>query len=161
MRTERPALEVSWYSHPARSRATRQPTSCVRPARGWQVRRWPSRVPFRGFGLRLHFPAEDSRRKRQSQSVRRGQSPCSGLEHRLTRRRASPGPPARSEEHTSELQSQSNLVCRLLLERKNRNATSLNSRIKSLHTLIVKIIIVTFISVIRTNHKKASKVWRQ
>src|SRR2546430_7105829 len=28
----------------------------------------------------------------------------------------------RSEEHTSELQSQSNLVCRLLLEKKNRQA---------------------------------------
>src|SRR2546430_10877434 len=28
----------------------------------------------------------------------------------------------RSEEHTSELQSQSNLVCRLLLEKKNRFA---------------------------------------
>src|SRR5256886_8129103 len=28
----------------------------------------------------------------------------------------------RSEEHTSELQSQSNLVCRLLLEKKNKNA---------------------------------------
>src|SRR2546427_9440973 len=29
----------------------------------------------------------------------------------------------RSEEHTSELQSQSNLVCRLLLEKKKRAAT--------------------------------------
>src|SRR2546430_4109374 len=29
---------------------------------------------------------------------------------------------ARSEEHTSELQSQSNLVCRLLLEKKNDTA---------------------------------------
>src|SRR5256886_5888602 len=29
---------------------------------------------------------------------------------------------ARSEEHTSELQSQSNLVCRLLLEKKNTNS---------------------------------------
>src|SRR2546430_12002894 len=28
---------------------------------------------------------------------------------------------ARSEEHTSELQSQSNLVCRLLLEKKNKH----------------------------------------
>src|SRR2546430_11950678 len=28
--------------------------------------------------------------------------------------------PCRSEEHTSELQSQSNLVCRLLLEKKNQ-----------------------------------------
>src|SRR2546430_3383357 len=30
-------------------------------------------------------------------------------------------PARRSEEHTSELQSQSNLVCRLLLEKKKRN----------------------------------------
>src|SRR2546430_13058429 len=29
------------------------------------------------------------------------------------------GPQVRSEEHTSELQSQSNIVCRLLLEKKN------------------------------------------
>src|SRR2546430_7294987 len=29
--------------------------------------------------------------------------------------------PCRSEEHTSELQSQSNLVCRLLLEKKKTN----------------------------------------
>src|SRR2546430_4081807 len=31
----------------------------------------------------------------------------------------------RSEEHTSELQSQSNLVCRLLLEKKKKNKTKL------------------------------------
>src|SRR2546430_4173823 len=31
----------------------------------------------------------------------------------------------RSEEHTSELQSQSNLVCRLLLEKKNTNSIGL------------------------------------
>src|SRR5688572_32242053 len=31
----------------------------------------------------------------------------------------------RSEEHTSELQSQSNLVCRLLLEKKNPDGTKL------------------------------------
>src|SRR5688572_31094966 len=30
---------------------------------------------------------------------------------------------ARSEEHTSELQSQSNLVCRLLLEKKKKTST--------------------------------------
>src|SRR2546430_9222420 len=35
-------------------------------------------------------------------------------------RRAADG---RSEEHTSELQSQSNLVCRLLLEKKKKNDT--------------------------------------
>src|SRR5688572_32010815 len=33
--------------------------------------------------------------------------------------------PARSEEHTSELQSQSNLVCRLLLEKKKANLSLL------------------------------------
>src|SRR5438309_9040802 len=31
---------------------------------------------------------------------------------------------ARSEEHTSELQSQFHLVCRLLLEKKNKNKTT-------------------------------------
>src|SRR2546427_2838091 len=39
--------------------------------------------------------------------VRRGCCPC----------------PARSEEHTSVLQSQSNLVCRLLLEKKKNDTT--------------------------------------
>src|SRR2546430_10922574 len=33
----------------------------------------------------------------------------------------------RSEEHTSELQSQSNLVCRLLLEKKKKNETKLDA----------------------------------
>src|SRR2546421_7989556 len=35
-----------------------------------------------------------------------------------------PDPPARSEEHTSELQSRSDLVCRLLLEKKKKSSTS-------------------------------------
>src|SRR2546427_7970445 len=34
----------------------------------------------------------------------------------------------RSEEHTSELQSQSNLVCRLLLEKKKQNTTQTNKQ---------------------------------
>src|SRR2546430_11207552 len=34
----------------------------------------------------------------------------------------------RSEEHTSELQSQSNLVCRLLLEKKKKNSSSHDCR---------------------------------
>src|SRR2546427_5730674 len=33
---------------------------------------------------------------------------------------------SRSEEHTSELQSQSNLVCRLLLEKKKKKKSSIN-----------------------------------
>src|SRR5690242_6818214 len=57
-------------------------------------------------------------------------------------------------------------VIHLLMEakhwglRKSRNATSLNSRFKSLDTLKVKIISVTFRRVIRTNHKKDSKIWK-
>src|SRR2546422_3805999 len=35
--------------------------------------------------------------------------------------------PARSEEHTSELQSRLHLVCRLLLEKKKKNIHSLHS----------------------------------
>src|SRR2546430_13529527 len=38
----------------------------------------------------------------------------------------------RSEEHTSELQSQSNLVCRLLLEKKKKNVTSQNHKLKKM-----------------------------
>src|SRR2546430_6675893 len=62
----------------------------------------------------------------------RGAWPTSTSETRLARltarglpkRRSSPPLQIRrprSEEHTSELQSQSNLVCRLLLEKKKRN----------------------------------------
>src|SRR5438270_3931456 len=42
--------------------------------------------------------------------------------------RARASPVARSEEHTSELQSQSNLVCRLLLEKKKKKK---NTHIKN------------------------------
>src|SRR5207302_8571587 len=51
---------------------------------------------------------------------RRGQP--GDLDRRADRRRR----PARSEEHTSELQSRENLVCRLLLEKKKKK----NKRIK-------------------------------
>src|SRR5688572_32742352 len=40
----------------------------------------------------------------------------------------SPGDVARSEEHTSELQSQSNLVCRLLLEKKKKKQNNSTHR---------------------------------
>src|SRR6476619_8389501 len=44
--------------------------------------------------------------------LRLGRSPCRPRRHHARR------PSARSEEHTSELQSLTNLVCRLLLEKK-------------------------------------------
>src|SRR5688572_31572127 len=49
-----------------------------------------------------------------------GDVPCSDVHPSHTRW---PRPP-RSEEHTSELQSQSNLVCRLLLEKKKKKIIS-------------------------------------
>src|SRR5688572_32489907 len=42
---------------------------------------------------------------------------------------------SRSEEHTSELQSQSNLVCRLLLEKKKKNNMKAVFRTDNSHTL--------------------------
>src|SRR2546430_6507975 len=49
---------------------------------------------------------------------------------------------ARSEEHTSELQSQSNLVCRLLLEKKK------NKKIKLLidHTIVSALALILAVS---------------
>src|SRR2546430_9017063 len=46
--------------------------------------------------------------------------PCTWNDERILRRAEAAGHP-RSEEHTSELQSQSNIVCRLLLEKKKKN----------------------------------------
>src|SRR2546427_7796761 len=39
----------------------------------------------------------------------------------------------RSEEHTSELQSQSNLVCRLLLEKKKKKQNNCNSELTNIY----------------------------
>src|SRR5688572_31989006 len=58
------------------------------------------------------FRSSWSRRSRRS-------ARCSTC-FRGCRMRASPARRGRSEEHTSELQSQSNLVCRLLLEKKKK-----------------------------------------
>src|SRR5689334_23661565 len=52
----------------------------------------------------------------------------------------------RSEEHTSELQSQFHLVCRLLLEKKKKKKKKINSTKR-----IINYKIVNHISVIRNN----------
>src|SRR2546427_1691277 len=56
------------------------------------------------------------RRKNCSQPA----TSCSTIPGMRTRRFATCSLETRSEEHTSELQSQSNLVCRLLLEKKKK-----------------------------------------
>src|SRR5256885_10592607 len=64
------------------------------------------RLRARGDRLRVGQPARP--RARRARALRRR-----GHRHREA--------PARSEEHTSELQSPCNLVCRLLLEKKKTN----------------------------------------
>src|SRR2546430_7768799 len=68
------------------------------------------RVPVRAL-----VPAS-TRRHRRKRAQHREKRPSNG--RTLP---ALPESPGRSEEHTSELQSQSNLVCRLLLEKKKKN----------------------------------------
>src|SRR3712207_8300453 len=50
-----------------------------------------------------------------------GKCACAPASRGRSRRRAPRGPARRSEEHTSELQSRQYLVCRLLLEKKNKH----------------------------------------
>src|SRR5688572_32747376 len=58
--------------------------------------------------------------------ARRGCRSCDGVPNSCSPRPSSSG--RRSEEHTSELQSQSNLVCRLLLEKKNKKHEQAHDR---------------------------------
>src|SRR5688572_31158637 len=74
-----------------------------------------------------HDPPRGAGHRRHRQAARPGGAP-----HRPRPRPRRPRPGrrwGRSEEHTSELQSQSNLVCRLLLEKKNKtkNAAKLQT----------------------------------
>src|SRR5688572_11989717 len=126
-------MRGSWRSRAARAtvfsaawmnaRGVHVPWQCGRTPPQWASRPAPTpatavRVPKQDRG--------ESRRRRQ---------PLAGGHHRPgTHARAAagdrdvPGSLAdrdRSEEHTSELQSQSNLVCRLLLEKKKKKQLTL------------------------------------
>src|SRR2546427_8785879 len=57
--------------------------------------------------------------------------------------------PMRSEEHTSELQSQSNLVCRLLLEKKKNNK-HIHPQLLSAHDIAVSTNLTTLYATHRT-----------
>src|SRR2546430_8721294 len=63
-------------------------------------------------------PAHSSTAKSSANTSPCGPSETADFSNTSERLAAGPG---RSEEHTSELQSQSNLVCRLLLEKKKNN----------------------------------------
>src|SRR5256885_2769647 len=61
--------------------------------------------------------ASSKTEKKMMSAIRTGRRPkCSASQ-----------PKTRSEEHTSELQSPCNLVCRLLLEKKKKNTADVNS----------------------------------
>src|SRR5688572_32202164 len=85
-------------------------------------------TPTKIYTLSLHdalpiLPARQRARGQRGAARRRRQRRQHGGRGR-SRRHRRPGPARqglRSEEHTSELQSQSNLVCRLLLEKKKND----------------------------------------
>src|SRR5215216_6920148 len=60
--------------------------------------------------------------------------PAPGRQPRRPYPGSPPGSSARSEEHTSELQSPDHLVCRLLLEKKNTTANTHLTQIKDTKT---------------------------
>src|SRR5258706_10806120 len=68
---------------------------------------------------RLHPPGRPGRRADRGQLRDRLRGP----DRRVRRAGSQPGDAGRSEEHTSELQSLTNLVCRLLLEKKKTIST--------------------------------------
>src|SRR5205814_9737677 len=76
------------------------------------------------YTLSLHdaLPTSRSSASRRSRATRSSIRACPTTRPGWTSTRsARPTCPARSEEHTSELQSLRQLVCRLLLEKKNLN----------------------------------------
>src|SRR2546421_8022957 len=85
------------------------------------IRRPPRSTPFpTRRSSDLPAPAAETPRPRRSAS-RDPPAPSSPAPGAPARRRSAAHRrlPSRSEEHTSELQSRSDLVCRLLLEKKN------------------------------------------
>src|SRR5258708_31330768 len=73
------------------------------------------------------FPYTTLFRSRQSSAPSRPATPAS----QPPAASAAPPRPARSEEHTSELQSPDHLVCRLLLEKKNETPFPLGAYLRS------------------------------
>src|SRR2546427_5516698 len=82
---------------------------------------FPYTTLFRSQGVSRRVPRGTGRRLDDRGEQRGGRARHLGAERVRTGGAADrPEPVRRSEEHTSELQSQSNLVCRLLLEKKKQ-----------------------------------------
>src|SRR2546427_5841314 len=81
------------------------------------------------------FPYTTLFRSDSSATTQRERITCSSIRGSVS---SLPAPPAlrragrdRSEEHTSELQSQSNLVCRLLLEKKKKKKSNTTNNLST------------------------------
>src|SRR5688572_32546830 len=83
-------------------------------------------LPISARSLHKSSPTGRGRRIPPRWSRRTGRAPSSARPSLPDRCRH-----ARSEEHTSELQSQSNLVCRLLLEKKKKKKKKLKQQYTS------------------------------
>src|SRR2546430_13152579 len=92
---------------------------------------FPYTTLFRSLGDVAHSrPRIDLQRKFVRAGRQLGQAHTGGCIKIARLQRPGDGLGQRSEEHTSELQSQSNLVCRLLLEKKKRiTSTTSYSRV--------------------------------
>src|SRR5687768_17680182 len=76
------------------------------------------------YTLSLHDALPISRARRPRTSTTRRSPPSARPRSSRARRTAGSSAQARSEEHTSELQSRLHLVCRLLLEKKKKQQTT-------------------------------------
>src|SRR5256885_7594587 len=74
-------------------------------------------------GIRQRWPVPRGREACRRDWLASGEGP--GVRHAVPGLRSQGG--TRSEEHTSELQSPCNLVCRLLLEKKKKNTNTQSS----------------------------------
>src|SRR5713101_8987248 len=106
----------------ARSNTSNPSSSSAFPARRWTSTR-PSRsawawawfvASLRTWHSAISSPKRSSPCKKKSATRRPSTK-------NFSRKSKPPSRPNRSEEHTSELQSHVNLVCRLLLEKKKKN----------------------------------------
>src|SRR5688572_31618148 len=97
------------------------------------IRRPPRSTLFPYTTLFRSKSPPPSRSERKTSRFPSGaQSGCQSWASDVVTRTGLPSPTGcRSEEHTSELQSQSNLVCRLLLEKKKKKQKKRNTKINN------------------------------
>src|SRR2546430_10255927 len=97
------------------------------------IRRPPRSTLFPYTTLFRSFPRRRRRRPRSARAAASAAARGAARPPAAGKLPDCPAPRDRSEEHTSELQSQSNLVCRLLLEKKKTGQVRALRPISTLH----------------------------